>query len=126
MTKMVRERTKKLCVALGSELTSEFSLLLTDDQESHRLNSQFRKKDKPTDVLSFPSGNESYLGDLVISIETAKAQAKEYGCSLLDELSRLIIHGLLHLLGYDHEKVAPSIARKMRQKEELLMKEILR
>jgi len=122
---MVRQRIKKLCAVLGSEVTAEFSLVLTDNKEIHALNKNFRNKDKPTDVLSFPSSLENYLGDLIISVETASVQAKEYECSLLDELTRLSVHGLLHLLGYDHEKVAPSVARRMRRKEELLMEQIL-
>ena len=122
---MVRARTKTLCAALGSEITKDFSLVLTNDQEIRQLNKNFRKKDKPTDVLSFPSSLENYLGDLVISIDTAKIQAKDYGVTLIDELTRLIIHGLLHLLGYDHEKVSSSVARKMRGKEELLLAQIL-
>lgn len=121
----MRERTKKLCVALESEIMEDFTLLLTDDKEIHRLNLQYRKKDKPTDVLSFPSNMERYLGDLVISVETAKAQAREYKTTLIDEITRLITHGLLHLLGYDHEKVSPATARKMRRKEKLLLDQIL-
>ena len=123
---MLRARVKKLCAALESELTAEFSLVLTNDKEIHELNNKFRSKDKPTDVLSFPSNSTSYLGDLVISVDTATLQAKTYGCSLLDELTRLTIHGLLHLLGYEHERVGSSTARKMRKKEELLVEQISR
>ena len=125
MTKMVRQRIKKLCAVLESEVKADFSVVLTNDKEIHILNREYRKKDKATDVLSFPSNVQSYLGDLIISVDTARIQAKEYGVSLLDELTRLIVHGLLHLLGYDHEKVSPAAAKKMRRKEDSLMKELL-
>lgn len=83
-------------------------LLLTGDAEIHKLNKQFRGKDKATDVLSFsdresgmPSNN---LGQIVISVDHAKAQAKELNQSLEEELRFLFTHGLLHILGYDHEE----------------------
>jgi probable rRNA maturation factor len=110
---------------LGSRTTCEWTLVLTDNQEVHQLNKQYRKKDKPTDVLSFVSDTPGYLGDVVISVDKAKLQAKEYECSLIDELTRLTVHGLLHLLGYEHEKVSPSVARKMRKMEELLLSQLL-
>jgi probable rRNA maturation factor len=68
-----------------------------------QLNRQFRGIDKATDVLSFPAEEESNLGDVAISVETAAAQAKENGLTLDGELAQLILHGLLHLSGYDHE-----------------------
>lgn len=93
-------------------------MLLTDDREMRTLNREYRKKDKTTDVLSFPAedGDERVkrsgpLGDLVISVPQAKRQAKEYQHSLDQELIRLIVHGFLHLLGYDHEA---SAARRRR------------
>ena len=89
----------------------ELSLSLVGDDETHSLNARYRKKNKPTDVLSFPSdgalpGGKQLLGDVVISVETAKRQAKERKISLNDELVTLLIHGILHLLGYDHERSA--------------------
>jgi len=99
----------------------EFAIVLTSDKEVHQLNRDFRKKDKPTDVLSFLSSDKGYLGDIVISVDTAFGQAKEYGTSQLEELTRLVVHGLLHLLGYEHEKVSATVARKMRVKEERLL-----
>jgi probable rRNA maturation factor len=96
------------------------------------LNRSHRKKDKPTDVLSFPSvlpgdypelasDEVKYpLGDIVISIDTAITQAERYRWNLQSELLRLLIHGILHLLGYDHEKVSPAVANKMRRLEKTL------
>jgi len=94
---------------------SEVELILTDDDEIQLLNAEFRHIDKATDVLSFPLENIPYmpLGTIVISIDHVKAKAKEFGHSEADELALLFIHGLLHLLGYDHE----MDDGQMRQKE---------
>jgi probable rRNA maturation factor len=93
----------------------ELSLRLTDDAAIHTLNQQYRNQDKPTDVLAFAAlevefpqleallaSDPIYLGDIVISVETAQAQAQENGHSLEKELAWLAAHGLLHLLGWDH------------------------
>ncbi len=92
----------------------EIGLRLTDDAEIQSLNAQYRQQDKPTDVLSFaalevdfPQSPEMldaplYLGDIVISVNTAQRQAQQQGHSLLTELAWLSAHGLLHLLGWDH------------------------
>jgi len=101
----------------------EVSILFTDDIELRDLNRDFRGKDKATDVLSFPS-DDIYLGDLAISVQTARRQSKEYQVSLQEELIRLIIHGILHLHGYDHEKVSKSEAAKMRRLEKKFFQEI--
>ena len=92
---------------------AEVSVTLTNDAYIHEINRQYRGVDRPTDVISFalmeseepeilddPAGD--VLGDLVISLERARAQAEEYGHSYLRELSFLTVHGMLHLLGYDH------------------------
>jgi probable rRNA maturation factor len=115
--------------ALG--LTGEFSVLLTGDERLRELNLQFRGIDKATDVLSFPalpeaanslpnSGLQSgHGGDLAISLETAAAQAQVHGHSLQVEVKILILHGLLHLAGYDHERDRGQ----MRRRETLLRKQ---
>lgn len=106
----------------------ELSILLTNDEGIRKLNKKYRKKDKPTDVLSFPMcGNselrtpnsELILGDVVISVETAKAQAKENSATLNQEMARLLIHGILHLLGFDHEKGGRRALRMRKQEERL-------
>lgn len=85
------------------------SVLITDNEEIHGLNLEYRGKDAPTDVLSFPlfdeEGNldDEELGDIVISLERAAAQAQEYNHSLKREVAFLTAHSMLHLLGYDHE-----------------------
>lgn len=91
---------------------AEVSVTLTDDAHIHVLNREYRGVDRPTDVLSFAlmeseepeiiGGASEVLGDLVISLERVQAQAEEYGHSALRELSFLTVHGMLHLLGYDH------------------------
>jgi len=89
------------------------NLILTDDDYIKTINSGYRGKDKPTDVISFAYRDDPFpvidsaveeLGDIYISLERASEQAVEYDVALADELKRLIIHGVLHLLGYDHEK----------------------
>lgn len=104
---------------------TDVSIIFTDDSEIHELNRDYRGKDKPTDVLSFSMRegghpSETMLGDLVISVDTAKVQAKKYGVSFRDEIRRLLIHGTLHLLGYDHENVSKAEAQKMRRLERRL------
>jgi len=80
----------------------EVSVILTDNKEIRKLNKEFRNIDKATDVLSFPM-EENVLGDIVISLDKTKKQADLYGHSFERELTFLCIHGLLHLLGYEHE-----------------------
>ncbi len=102
----VRDITGKLLDIQGLEGV-EVSIYLTDDETIRLLNKNFRGKDKATDVLSFTYneqvGGYKLLGEIVISIDTAKRQAKELGHSLEEEIKRLLVHGFVHLLGYDHE-----------------------
>jgi probable rRNA maturation factor len=96
---------------------AELSIALVGNAEIRKLNAKFRKKDYPTDVLSFPAGDElptgvQLLGDVVISVERAKEQAKERRRTLNEEMVTLLIHGIVHLLGYDHER-SPKDARIM-------------
>jgi probable rRNA maturation factor len=82
-----------------------FCCLVTNDEDLHALNQQFRKKDYPTDVLSFPSfGPYGSVGDIAISWDRAKEQAAEYGHTTEQEIRILMLHGVLHLAGMDHEK----------------------
>ncbi len=87
------------------EKNSYINIVITDDEEMTEYNKKFRNKDGPTDVLSFEYGlNEETIGDIVVSYETVARQAPEYNNSMETELYLMIIHGILHLLGYDHEK----------------------
>jgi len=90
-----------------------FLCLLTDDRELRRLNRQFLGRDEPTDVISFPEpGPDGFLGEIAISVERAKEQAERLGHSLADELKILMLHGLLHLTGMDHETDGGRMARR--------------
>jgi probable rRNA maturation factor len=105
-------------------LTGEVEVLLTSDAALKRLNRQFRNKNKPTDILSFPTPAEiadQHAGDLAISLETAARQAAEHAHSLRDELRILILHGLLHLAGEDHETDSGEMAAR-----ELMLRRQLR
>ncbi len=90
----------------------EFNIILVNNERIHEINKEYRNVDRPTDVISFALEDNSeiklegnrVLGDIYISIDKAREQAKEYGHSLLRELSFLAVHGFLHLLGYDHMK----------------------
>jgi probable rRNA maturation factor len=98
-------------------LKGEVSVLLTTDAAIRKLNTRFRHKNKATDVLSFPAegiGAEEIAGDLAISVPTARRQAVEQGHSLSTEIKVLILHGLLHLSGYDHETDNGKMARRER------------
>lgn len=102
----------------------ELSIVLTDDARIKALNATWRDKDVATDVLSFPQQEDEevvggMLGDLVISVETAAAQAAEVGHDLQTELRVLLVHGLCHLLGYDH--LEPDEAAAMRDEEQRLL-----
>ena len=89
-----------------------FHCLIANDPELRRLNRDFRKKDYATDVLSFPSaGSGGFLGDIAISFDRAQAQAAEQGHSVAQEIEILMLHGLLHLLGMDHENDRGRMAR---------------
>jgi probable rRNA maturation factor len=107
----------------------EISLCFVDNNTIQQLNNQYRHKNKPTNVLSFSlqegefgSINPHILGDIVISVDTAKEDAIKKSVSIEREFNFLIIHGLLHLLGYNHENSTKEEAKKMKIKEEELLK----
>ena len=115
----LKSHAEKFLRALG-RLDDELSVLLVDDATIQNLNQQHRSIDSATDVLSFPQmeGDEfisHMLGDVVISVETAKRQAREHHFSLEQELVLLLLHGLLHLLDYDHER-SPKDEKRMKEK----------
>lgn len=105
---------------------SELSIVLTNDNTLKDLNTEFRQVDAPTDVLSFPADEidpetgKKYIGDIVISVDRAIEQAQNGRYSLQSELQLLIVHGVLHLLGYDHLEKADQIIMWNRQKEILI------
>jgi probable rRNA maturation factor len=110
-SRQVRSIAERMLRHLGRD-EHELSILLTDDVFIRTLNETHRGKDRPTDVLAFPQNEEEgtptrmdhgLLGDVVISLDTAQRQAKRHKHALLDEVSFLLAHGILHLLGYDHQ-----------------------
>jgi rRNA maturation RNase YbeY len=133
----LRRSARRLLRALRLD-GAELSVVLVSDAEMRRLNRRWRRKDRPTDVLSFAqrdgAGGDPHatwsrgekgapgglLGDVVISVDTARRQAGERGASLGREGDRLLVHGLLHLLGYDHERSAAE-ARRMQRRERTLL-----
>ena len=123
--------------AEGVDVPCEINVLVTDDEGIHQINLEQRKIDRPTDVLSFPmfelepgehpdeldADPETELvplGDMVISLERAGEQAKEFGHSVEREVCYLTVHSVLHLLGYDHMDEGPMKAQ-MRQREEAIL-----
>lgn len=100
----------------------EVSVVLTNDREIQNLNKTFRHKDNPTNVLSFPSEEEGELGDIILAYETIMREAEEAGVSPRHHTIHLIIHGFLHLLGYDHEK--ENEAQRMEAMEIQILKDL--
>jgi probable rRNA maturation factor len=113
-----RPALRQFATLLRNEVTAgrRFSCLITDDRELQRLNREFLGHDYPTDVLSFPSGSAvEELGDIAISSGRAAAQAREFRHGIDDEVRILMLHGVLHLLGLDHEADAGEMARTEKQ-----------
>ena len=125
----IKVDARKIEQQIGKVLTSldcnehEISILFIGDQRIRELNHKFRDIDLPTDVLSFPqilageleTPGALVLGDVAISLETARCQSEEHGLSFEEELTLLLIHGILHLLGYDHE-ISSQEEDRMRSK----------
>jgi probable rRNA maturation factor len=105
----------------------ELSLVLVGNAEMQKLNAKYRHKDYSTDVLSFPAGTipveTSLLGEVIISVEKAAQQAKERRRTLDEEMITLLIHGIVHLLGYDHERSAKD-ARVMARLEKKIHRQL--
>jgi probable rRNA maturation factor len=99
----------------AAKLSGEVAVLITGNREIQKLNREFRKKDKPTDVISFPSQAEGVAGDIAISADIAQVNARVLGHAAAAELKVLILHGMLHLAGFDHEADNGEMARKEAQ-----------
>ena len=131
---LVRRCCNAVLACENFEGSAQVSVTFTDDERIHALNKEYRGIDKSTDVLSFPLGENgvydkdistgaSLLGDIVISVDHAIAQAQEYGHSLEREIGFLTVHSMLHLLGYDHVNGGVEEVR-MREKEEEVLTEL--
>ncbi|MCE5284677.1 MAG: rRNA maturation RNase YbeY [Pelosinus sp.] len=130
LEKIITQVLAKAAEVYGLDAHTEVSIVLSDDEYIHKLNYEYRGKDQPTDVLSFALSEgeepeiidgptEVLLGDIIISVETAMRQAAEYGHSLEREMAYLTVHGILHLLGYDH--MAEEEKQEMRTEEEHIL-----
>ncbi|MCU0641314.1 MAG: rRNA maturation RNase YbeY [Candidatus Margulisbacteria bacterium] len=97
---MYRELVRR--IVKGEKNRGRIDVTIVDDRTIHRLNKRFRHKDKPTDVLAFNYDAGPVLGDVIISRPTTERNAKRFGVTYRQELKRLVIHGALHVLGYDH------------------------
>ena len=124
MDEKLKSVVKTVLETEGLPLEYEVSITFVDIDEIHKLNKEFRNVDRPTDVLSFPmdedfsiEGVDTMLGDIVISMDIAKDQAKDFGHSLDREIMYLTAHSMLHLLGYDHMDEAEKIEMRAREKE---------
>lgn len=143
ITDEIAETAKRACEETLSyencDFDAQISLTFVDNEEIRRLNKEFRQKDAATDVLSFPmlefdengdiidadydvDGGEIVLGDIVISAERALSQAEEYGHSFLREVTFLVVHSMLHLLGYDHIASEEEETRMRKKQTEILEK----
>ncbi len=118
-----RRSLKRLLNELGRE-DGEVSVLIVDDEQIQAINSDYLERDRPTNVISFAMTeglggalHPELLGDIIISAETAARDAVAGGLQLMDEMEFLLIHGLLHLLGYDHENTSQEEAARMIRKE---------
>ena len=131
---LVRRSCTAVLVSEDFEGSAEVSVTFVDDERIQELNKEFRNIDSSTDVLSFPLGEDGVydenpetgakmLGDIVISMEHAVAQAKLYEHSLQREVAFLTVHSMLHLLGYDHEPGGLELV-KMREKEEAVLTQL--
>ncbi len=127
MESLVEKIVQELLREEGLDVSWEVSIVIVDDEEIQKLNRDYRGKDTPTDVLSFPlqegdfvvSEGDNLLGDIVISLETALRQAEDYGHSLEREVGFLTAHGMLHLLGYSHETIEAE--KVMNEKAEAVL-----
>lgn len=125
----LRRKTGQILNALGCN-HHELSIVIMDDAQIQALNRDFRGMDRPTNVLSFPMQEGAFsnitpglLGDVVISAQTAAREAEEAGITLDQRMSQLLVHGILHLVGFDHE-AGEEAARQMEIKSLELLKQI--
>lgn len=108
---------------------AELSVVLTDDLHIQELNRTYLHRDRPTNVISFPQqegiGPEgTHLGDIVISVQRALAEAADSGMSTMERIGQLLIHGICHLAGYNHEDVSEATAKEMEDMEAYILKKL--
>ncbi|NLI97867.1 rRNA maturation RNase YbeY [bacterium] len=106
---VLREHIQKVLKA--EQCLKGVNIILADDTLLARLNERFKSKKGPTDVLSFPFEEEDFLGEVYVSLDKAVEQSQKYGAALNDEIKRLVVHGILHLLGYNHRQMPSRLKR---------------
>jgi probable rRNA maturation factor len=99
----VERLVRRAARAATANRKRSLTVALADDRRVRALNARHRKKDKPTNVLSYPSGDRAHLGDIVLARQTVWREARSQGKTPADHLAHLVVHGTLHLMGYDHE-----------------------
>ena len=124
------DRLARAILSDVGEASAELGILFVGDQRMRGLNRRYRGKDRTTDVLAFPMrgvphSSSHLLGDVVIAVPTAARQAKQGHRSLDEELTVLLVHGILHLCGYDHER-SETEARRMHRRERMILRSITR
>ena len=124
----IKKIVRKILIKEGKSNKSEVNIIFTDNLKISRLNKKYLKRAQATDVLAFPmqegmkiKGDPYLLGDMVISSQMAAAYAKELKGSVLNEIYLYVIHGLLHLLGYDHENLKDNLLMREKEREYLLL-----
>ena len=100
----IEQHVKNILISEQCSENSTLAIVLSNDAEIHTMNRDFRHKDKPTNVLSFPDEEEGVLGDIVLSFDTLKREAKEQNKTLEHHVIHMLTHGVLHLLGHDHQE----------------------
>ena len=113
----------KIVLKGENRITETLSLAFVGKAEIKKLNKKFRKKNKPTDVLSFDLKEKGYLGEIIICPEVVKENAKKYGVSKKNEMLKVFVHGIMHLCGYNHEK-SEKDAEEMEKKQEKYLSKI--
>jgi probable rRNA maturation factor len=116
------KRAAALALARGGDTKGALTILLSNDKKLHALNVSFRGKDKATNVLSFPARRNDYLGDIAIAYGVTAREAREQKKLFADHATHLVVHGVLHLLGYDHETA--RAARIMEPLESKILSEL--
>jgi probable rRNA maturation factor len=128
--KQIKSLVQRICNLI--KIDADISVILCDNNIIHAINREYRNKNKPTDVISFSYMEYPFpavesapepLGDIYISLEKAMENARSYEVKYSDEIKRLLIHGILHLIGYDHER-SPEDERIMQEKEEQIFNQI--
>ncbi len=111
----VQEAAKRIIREENVPKSCTINVVFCSDYKIRKLNRQYREMDKPTDVLSFPFGDEDLLGEIYISLQRAKVQSRRFGLTYEEEVVRLFVHGFLHLLGYRHKRAEERTIMEARE-----------